>query len=46
MIQVAKAAGQEPPEFKDHTPYLNRGMEDLLDLNELVSTTRIEIIPP
>ena len=35
MIQVAKAMGQEPPEFKDHTPssntlYSNRGMKDLL----------------
>ena len=36
LIQVAKAAGQEPPEFKDHTPYSNRGMEDLLKLNLLV----------
>ena len=23
MVQVAKATGQEPPKFKDHTPYLN-----------------------
>ena len=46
MIQVAKAAGQEPSEFEDHTPYSNWGMEDLLKLNELVSTTRAEIIPP
>ena len=46
MVQVAKAAGQEPPEFEDHTPYLNQGMEDLLKLNELASTTRTEIIPP
>ena len=46
MIQVAKAAGQEPLEFKDHTLYLNWGMEDLLELNEIVSTTRTEIIPP
>ena len=46
MIQVAKATGQEPPKFKDHTPNLNLRMEDLLELNELVSTTRTEIIPP
>ena len=46
MIQVAKAAGQEPPEFEDNTPYSNQGMEDLLELNEIISTTRTEIIPP
>ena len=46
LVQVAKATGQEPPKFKDHTPYSNRGMEDLLELNELASTTRTEIIPP
>ena len=46
MGQVAKAAGQEPLEFEDHTLYLNRGMEDLLKLNELASMTRTEIIPP
>ena len=44
MVQVA--TGQEPLKFEDHTPYLNRGMEDLLKLNELVSVTRTEIIPP
>ena len=44
MIKIAKAAGQEPPEFEDHTLYSNWGMEDLLKLNELVSTTRTEII--
>ena len=38
--------GQEVAEFEDHTPYLNHGMEDLLELNELVSTMRTEIIPP
>ena len=46
MAQVAKAAGQEPPKFKDHTPYLNREMKDLLKLNKLASTMRTEIIPP
>ena len=46
MVQVAKATGQEPPKFEDHTPYSNRGMEDLLQLNELASATRTEIIPP
>ena len=46
MVQVAKATGQEPPKFKDHTPYSNLGMEDPLKLNELVSATKTEIIPP
>ena len=46
MVQVAKAAGQKPPKFEGHTPYSNWGIEDLLELNELVSTTRTEIIPP
>ena len=46
MVQVAKAAGQEPPKFEDHTPYSNQGMEDLLKLDELASTMRTEIIPP
>ena len=46
MVQVARAAREEPPEFEDHTPYSNKGMEDLLELNELASTVRTEIIPP
>ena len=46
IIQVTKAAGQEPPEFEDHTPYSNWVVEDLLGLNEIISTTRTEIIPP
>ena len=46
MVQVDKAAGEEPPEFEDHTPYSNKGMEDLFELNELASTVRTEIIPP
>ena len=45
-VQVAKAAGEEPPEFEDHTPYSNKGMEDLLEMNELAITVRTEIIPP
>ena len=46
IVQIAKAAGEEPPEFEDHTPYSNKGIEDLLKLNELASTVRTEIIPP
>ena len=32
--------------FKDHTPFSNRGMKDLLELDELVSTVQTEVIPP
>ena len=46
MVQVAKAAGERPPEFEDHTLNSNKGMEDLLELSELASTVRTEIIPP
>ena len=46
MVWVACATGQEPPKFKDHTPYLNQGMEDLLELNEVASAIKTEIIPP
>ena len=34
------------PKFKDHTPYSNRGMEDLLELNEVASAIKTEIIQP
>ena len=46
MVLVAHTTGQEPPKFKDYTPYLNQGMEDLLKLNEVASTIKTEIIPP
>ena len=46
VTQIAEATGEKPPEFEDHTPFPNRGMEDLPKLNELVSTIRTEIIPP
>ena len=46
MVWVAQATGQEPPKFEDHTPYSNRGMEDLLKLNEVASTIKTEITPP
>ena len=45
VVRVAHATSQRPPEFKDHMPYSNRGMEDLLKLNEIANTTRTEIIP-
>ena len=46
MVLVAQTTGQEPPKFGDHTPYSNRGMEDLLKLNEVTSANNTEIIPP
>ena len=45
MVKVPKAAGEEHPEFEDPAPYSNKEMEDL-ELNELASTVRTEIIPP
>ena len=45
-VWVANATGQEPPKFKDHTPYSNRGMEDPLELNKVASAIKTEIIPP
>ena len=46
MVLVAHATGQEPPKFKDHTPYSNQGMEDLLKLNKVASAIKTEIILP
>ena len=46
VAQIVEETGEKPPEFEDHTPFSNKGMEDLLELNELVSTIRTEIIPP
>ena len=46
MVQVAKAAGQEPPKLEDHIPYSNWGMGDLFKLDKLASTMMTEIIPP
>ena len=43
---MACATGQKPTEFEDHTPYSNQGMEDLLELNEIASTTKTKIIQP
>ena len=46
---IAEVTGEEPPEFEDHTPFSNKGMEDLLKLDELVSTACTawtEVIPP
>ena len=45
MVCLAHATGQEPFKFKD-PPYSNQGMEDLLELNEVASAIKMEIIPP
>ena len=45
VAQIAEETGEKPPEFEDDTPFSNKGMEDLLELNELVTTIRTEIIP-
>ena len=46
VTQIAEETREKPSEFEDHTPFSNKGTEDLLKLNELVSTIRTEIIPP
>ena len=45
-ITCAKEQGVEPPQFEDHTPYSNKGMEDLLDINEVIHTVNTVVIPP
>ena len=46
VTRVAEVIGEEPPEFEDHTPFSDKGMKDLLELDELVSTVHTEVIPP
>ena len=46
LVAQACTTGQEPPKSEDHTPYSNQGMEDILELNEVVSAIKTEIIPP
>ena len=41
---MAEVMGQESSEFEDHMPYSNKGMKDLLKLDEVVSTIWTEII--
>ena len=45
-ITCTKERGVEPPQFEDHTPYSNKGMEDLLDINEVIHTINTVVIPP
>ena len=37
VTRVVEAIGEEPPEFEDHMLFSNKGMKDLLELDELVS---------
>ena len=46
ITQIAEMTGEEPPECEDHTLFSNQGMEDLFELDELVSTVRTKVIPP
>ena len=45
-ITCAEKQGIEPPQFKDHTLYSNKGMEDLLDIDEVIYTVNTVVIPP
>ena len=45
-IICAEKQGIEPPQFEDHTPYSNKGMEDLLDIDKVIYTVNTVIIPP
>ena len=45
-ITCAEKQGIELPQFKDHNPYFNKGMEDLLDIDEVMYTVNTVIIPP
>ena len=44
-IAWAKEQGVEPPEFEDHTPYSNKAMEDLLDIDEVIYAVNTVVIP-
>ena len=46
VITCAEKQGIEPPQFKDHTLYSNKGMEDLLGIDEVIYTVNTLIIPP
>ena len=45
-ITCAEKQGIEPPQFEDHTPYSNKGMEDLLDIDEVIYAVNTVVIPP
>ena len=37
-VTCVEKQGIEPPHFEDHTLYSNKGMEDLLDIDEITYT--------
>ena len=45
-ITCDEKQGIELPQFKDHTLYSNKGMEDLLDIDEVIYAVNTVIIPP
>ena len=45
-IAWAKEQGVEPPEFEDHTPYSNKAIEDLLDIDKVIYMVNTVVIPP
>ena len=45
-ITCTKKQGVEPPQSEDHTPYSNKGMKDLLDIDEVIQTLNTFVIPP
>ena len=45
-ITCAEKQGIELPQFEDHTPYSNKGMEDLLDIDKVIFAVNTVVIPP
>ena len=45
-ITCAEKQGIEPPQLEDQTPYSNKGMEDLLDIDKVIHAVSTVIIPP
>ena len=43
-ITCAEKQGIELPQFEDHTPYANKGMEDLLDIDKVMCAVNTVII--
>ena len=45
-ITCAEKQRIELPKFEDNTPYSNKGMEDLLDIDKVICVVNTVIIPP
>ena len=45
-ITCAEKQGIELPQFEDHIPYSNKGMEDLLDIDKVIHAVNTVVIPP